>query len=174
MAHLCLPFPDRPLLRCRARPLFAGLVALAMALCAAMPATPAKASGARAFAAAINEVRAEHGLRSLRPSARLQRSSDDYSNWMLDEQFFGHSATIRASRRFGLRGEVLANTKDEEPDPHTIVREWLASPSHRAVLLNRRFRFVGIGIAVGWLGPTPRTVITGHLGGALKARAARR
>jgi uncharacterized protein YkwD len=33
--------------------------------------------------------------------------------------------------------------------PATIVRAWMHSPGHRANILNRRFREIGIGVASG-------------------------
>lgn len=34
------------------------------------------------------------------------------------------------------------------------VSEWLASPSHRAVLLSPQYRYVGLGLAGGYFGST--------------------
>ena len=133
----------------------------------------AEASATHEFVERINDARTAHGLREVRSSGQLQESSTDYSWWMLDTAYFGHSASIRVSRRFGLRGEVLARTDQEDPSADHIVGQWLASPSHRAVVLNPRFRFVGVGIARGWLGEVPTTLVTGHFG-TPRTRAVRR
>lgn len=143
---------------------------LAVALLATLPTARAGASETHAFVAAVNEERAAHGLRRLRVAASLQRSSFDHAHRMLDEQRFRHLDAIRVPRRFGLRGEVLARMDLGHESAEKIVRWWLASPSHRAVLLNRRFRFIGVGLAPGWLAGRPVALVTAHFGGAPRAR----
>ena len=51
-----------------------------------------------------------------------------------------------------LLGEDLAWSPGRHPAPKTIVRAWLQSPQHRALLLDCRFSRVGIGIAAGQFG----------------------
>jgi uncharacterized protein YkwD len=149
----------------------AGLVVLiAMMLSVGLASAAAAETQSGSFVEAINQARRAHGLHQLKPSVRLRRSSRDYTEWMLDSEYFGHRASIRMSHSFRLRGEVLARTPEERPSPEAIVRDWLDSPLHRAVLLNPRYRFVGVGIDSGWLGELPTTLITGHFG-ALKDQA---
>jgi uncharacterized protein YkwD len=124
----------------------------------------AEASSTRPFVDAINEARQEAGVQSLRLSHRLRRSSAEQGEWMLDRGYFGHRPSIRMTRRFRLRGEVLARSSEDHPSPASIVRDWLSSRSHRAVLLDARFRFVGVGITSGWLGDQHTTLVTGHFG----------
>ena len=124
----------------------------------------AEAASPRAFVEEINEARKAAGVPELRRSQRLRRSSADYGEWMLDRNYFGHRPSIRMTRRFRLRGEVLARTDEDDPGPESIVRDWLNSRSHRAVLLDPRYRFVGVGIAQGWLDEEPATLVTGHFG----------
>ncbi len=83
---------------------------------------------------------------------------------MLDRSYFGHRPSIRMTRRFRRRGEVLARSYEDHPSPESVVRDWLASQSHRAVLLDARFKFVGVGITSGWLGDHHTTLVTGHFG----------
>ncbi len=139
---------------------------LVMALAGAAPtAGPASAStGSKAVVAKVNEVRTAHGLARVRASSSLQRSSTRYSAWMLRRNYFGHVSAIRASHRFRLRGEVLARTAQRRPSAAQVVRWWLNSPTHRAVLLNARYRYIGIGQVRGRTAGSRKTVITGHLG----------
>ena len=148
----------------------AALLALAVGLLATVPASVAGASETQVFVAEVNEARAAHGLRQLRVAQSLRRSSLDYSYWMVDNEYFGHLADIRAPHRFGLRGEVLARVDAAYTSAEKVVGQWLSSPSHRAVVLNRRFRCIGVGLAPGWVGSLPVTLVTGHFGGAPKAR----
>lgn len=130
----------------------------------AVPSSAMAASSPGAFVTKVNQARAAHGMRALRASSSLRRSSTRYSSWMLRRDYFGHLAAIRASHTFSRRGEVLARTGRRAPDVAQIVRQWLRSPAHRAVLLNRRYRFIGIGIGIGRLGSRRATLVTGHFG----------
>ncbi len=142
----------------------AGLLVLVLALLATPRVAVAGPSDRQALVSTVNDARASHGLRPLRLARGLQRSSRRHARWMLDNQYFGHLSVIRAPRRFRLRGEVLARTARRHPSRERIVRQWLASPFHRAVLLNRRFRFIGVGLARGRLGSRPVTLVAGHFG----------
>ncbi len=125
----------------------------------------AEASTTHRVVEGVNEVRGAHGLREVRLSRALQRSSSAYSKWMLRSDYFGHLGSIRAPRRFRRRGEVLAATPLRHPSARQIVSQWLNSRFHRAVVLNRRYRFIGVGVARGRLGAQPTTVLTGHFAG---------
>jgi uncharacterized protein YkwD len=100
----------------------------------------------------INTVRAASGLHALRRSRSLNRSSRSYARMMLARHYFGHLSRIRMSRRFHRRGEVLAQTRGRVPQPGTAVSQWMASPMHRAVLLDGGFRYIGVGRAYGSFG----------------------
>ena len=155
------------------RQLRTGLLVLAIALLAPPDISAVQASLTQRFVSAVNEARAAHGLRPVRSARSLRRSSRAYALWMLTHQSFAHVSSIRAPRRFGLRGEVLARTSDDPPAPRQIVGQWLASPSHRLVLLHPRVRYIGVGFASGWLGEDPVTLVTGHFGGAKRGRGRR-
>jgi uncharacterized protein YkwD len=157
----------------RARRLLLLPLLLGTALLLLLPMRPAAASETSQIVHAVNDARAAHGLRALKVSGRLQRSSARYSAWMVDHEFFGHRATLSLPHRFWLRGEVLAKSDEHDPGASDIVQQWLDSPLHRAVLLDPRFQFVGIGIARGQLGSDPMTLITGHFGARRSALAGR-
>jgi uncharacterized protein YkwD len=46
-------------------------------------------------------------------------------------------------------GETIAWGRGGSASPASIVRSWLQSPPHRAILLDARYHDVGIGIAAG-------------------------
>jgi uncharacterized protein YkwD len=52
-------------------------------------------------------------------------------------------------------GENLAYEWGENATPAAIVRAWMRSPDHRANLLSRRYREIGVGVARG----TPTGVV---------------
>ena len=102
---------------------------------------------------AINRARARHGAPPLRVSAPLQRAARSHSNAMLRTGNFTHGDWYRRLRRHGARGrtlgEVIAWGSGSAGTARAIVRMWLGSPSHSATMLNRGFRYVGVGIATG-------------------------
>ena len=99
----------------------------------------------------INQVRAQSGLRALRYSPSLARSSSRYVRQLIRDGRFAHAPRIRASSRFFKLGEVLALTPGWQIDRTRTLIHWLWSPSHREVLLSRSFRYIGAARTHGWL-----------------------
>jgi uncharacterized protein YkwD len=99
----------------------------------------------------MNSVRASRGLPALRVDYHLVRAARGHSTDMMRRQYFAHGSVagraIAAGARGPLFGEDLAWA--ERLTAQWVVDHWLASPSHRAVLLRPGFRRVGIGIAFG-------------------------
>ena len=97
---------------------------------------------------AINFVRADAGLRPLRRSRRLVRSSAARAELMMRNDFFAHPAQL-AVPTFNALGEVLALHGGRRPQTRRTLRRWANSPGHRSVILAREFRWVGAARAVG-------------------------
>jgi uncharacterized protein YkwD len=83
---------------------------------------------------------------------------------MIRRHYFGHLAHIEIAGRFRHAGEALAIHWSLSPQPLKTVRQWMASPPHRALLMSSRFRFVGLGLARGRFGSRPATTWVAHLG----------
>jgi uncharacterized protein YkwD len=102
---------------------------------------------------AVNATRARHALPSVRPDARLQRAARLHSVDMVTRGYFAHGDFVRRLRRSGTSwptvGEDLGWSVDDGVSTRRIVGMWLASPPHRAVLLRRGFRVVGLGVTRG-------------------------
>lgn len=143
-------------------------VALCIAVVSGLSVIPAAAArdqrGAMEMVGAINEVRAQHGLASLRPSDSLRRSSFAFARRLMRTDRFGHAARIHASSRFRMLGEALAYHSDHRLRKSLTVRGWMQSPPHRALVLSRDFRWIGAGYARGRLGGRPATIWVLHLG----------
>ena len=79
------------------------------------------------------------------PNRRLARAADVHSRSMLRADFFSHGAFSQRVRRFAPRriGETIAMRS--RCSARGFVRMWLNSAPHRAVLLSRGFRRVGVG-----------------------------
>lgn len=108
---------------------------------------------------AINQARTTRGLPPLRVGVRLQRAARAHSNAMARSGSFTHGNWYRRLRRHGVRartvGETIAWGVGTSGTAGAIVGMWLASPPHRATLLDRRFRRIGVGVAVGTMGGLP-------------------
>lgn len=118
-------------------------------------------SGERTVIRAINRARSAHGLHRLRAGRRLARAADAHSRNMLRSDFFSHGAfaqRVRRYVRFRSIGETIAMTS--RCSPRRVVRMWLNSPSHRAVLLAGKFRRVGVGRRLGRLGAGRACLVT--------------
>lgn len=124
--------------------------AVALTAPAAAGSTPA-AAATRPMVEKINSVRAAHGLKALRPSPYLRRSSRRWGSYLMQTGQFGHLG-VRASHRFPYVGEVLSYHRGWKPRRPATVRGWLESPGHRAALLSPSFGYVGSSFARGRIG----------------------
>jgi uncharacterized protein YkwD len=116
----------------------------------------------------MNSVRAARGLAPLRVDYRLVRAARGHSADMIRRQYFAHgsiaSRAVAAGARGPLFGEDLA--WGTGVTAQWVVDKWLASPSHRAVLLRPGFRRVGIGIRFGtFIGHGGAAVVTADFAG---------
>jgi uncharacterized protein YkwD len=144
----------------------ASAIAVALLLLALLPAAAEASPGSRMLAG-INQARRAHGLAPLRPSGNLTRSARAYSRYMLARNYFGHLSRIHASwSRWSWVGENLAMYPGWGVRVGSIIRGWLHSPPHRAVMLSPRFRAGGIGYAHGRMGGQRATTVTLHVGRA--------
>jgi uncharacterized protein YkwD len=124
----------------------------------------------RAIVRSIDRHRASHGMRGVRPSLALARAADSHSADMLAANYFAHSSSNGAS--FATRihhfvraarvGETLAYTSSchGRRGAHLVVRMWMHSPTHRAILMSRSFHRVGVALRRGRLGSRHACVVT--------------
>jgi uncharacterized protein YkwD len=132
----------------------------AMAACAHSSDNPNEVSVTDAKTATLcllNGVRRGKGLRPLHLNNRLSLASQRHTNSMQAHKFFAHGdfvGRIRATRYLqGSRGwtvgENIAWGSWDYASPKSIVRSWMHSAPHRANILSRRFREIGIGLTRG-------------------------
>jgi uncharacterized protein YkwD len=109
----------------------------------------------------VNRERTSRGERPLRPNRRLRRAAQAHSASMAFGDYFEHVgprgqtplSRMRAvgyisSNRVGFEvGENIAWGTMYLASPRAIVAAWMASPAHRANILDRRYRETGIGVA---------------------------
>jgi len=133
---------------------------------------PAKAGGSvkaarSATLCLLNGQRRKHHLGSLRFNRRLAVAALGHARDMVANDYFAHDTPsgqdfvqrimrtdyVPAASAWKL-GENLAWGSKAKSTPREIVRAWMASPGHRANILNGAFREIGIAIVVG--APVPR------------------
>jgi uncharacterized protein YkwD len=143
----------------------AAVLAISVGLVAALPAGPASARPAEVkMVRTINKIRHAHGLKRLRASYSLFVSSKVYSHRMMRSDYFGHLPRIPVASRWHFAGETLAWHRGWRLSPRRTVWAWMGSPSHRAILLSRRFTRIGVGRTRGNYGRMRATMWVAHLG----------
>jgi uncharacterized protein YkwD len=135
----------------------------------------------RAILAEMNRARQDQGLPPLRPAAGLAAAARRHSLEMARHGFFAHESATgepfwrRIGRLYPARGyrtwRVGENLAWGSPDldPEQAVQLWLRSPAHRAILLDPRWREVGLAAvhaqwAPGAFAGRPATVVTADFG----------
>jgi uncharacterized protein YkwD len=147
---------------------FAGVF---LAFAAAPGALAAHRSSAElALLATVNSTRASFGLQPLRIDATLERAARSHSADMLQHDYFAHGAFHSRMLAFHVQGptagENLAWGSGAFGRAAVIVKEWLASPEHRANLLRPGYSRIGLGILRGsFLGYGGATVVTADFAG---------
>jgi uncharacterized protein YkwD len=124
----------------------------------------------------INGARRASGLRTLRVAPGLRRAATAHARWLARSGSFTHTSADGSSptsriRRY-YRGTLVGETLlwgSPSVDAAQALERWLASPSHRGVLLDRRFREIGVGAvsvddAPGTYGGLDVTVVVADLG----------
>ena len=109
-----------------------------------------------------NAERARHGLPKLRENWRLRSAATSHSARMVLSHFFEHTTPggltmVERIRKHGYSsgaqawsiGENIAWGSGRLATAAQIQRAWMNSPGHRANILERSFREIGIGIAPG-------------------------
>ncbi len=117
-------------------------------------------SGVSALEAAVlanvNQIRAQHGLRVLKLSIRLSAAAREQSQSMGAKGFFGHNSsdgtafwkrirryyTDRNYRYWSVGENLLWSSPDV--DASQALDMWMKSPEHRANLLSKNWREIGL------------------------------
>jgi uncharacterized protein YkwD len=111
----------------------------------------------------LNAERTKRGLLRLTMNPQLAKVAQNYSQAMVRESFFDHvspsgstllsrirggTAYLRGARSYAL-GENIAWGSGDFATPGETVKSWMESAGHRQNILNRRFRHIGVGVAIG-------------------------
>jgi len=119
----------------------------------------------------INHYRSAHGVHKLKLGPHLGRAASAHSLYMSRHHLMTHYSSSGATwltrlRSFGFRGGWAGeNLGVGLWGPRRMLRAWISSPPHRANLLGRHYRAIGIGFSRGiWSGRTAYYV-TNDFGG---------
>jgi uncharacterized protein YkwD len=124
---------------------------------------------------AVNDARSERGLEELQVGSRLGEAAFAHSRDMVVRGYFAHDdgqGTFAARLdRFGVTGssvgENLGWIYGSATPVQWLIRHWLASRTHRSVLLSPQFDRVGVGVVEGPFRGRPYTlVVTVNFAGA--------
>ncbi len=109
----------------------------------------------------VNRERAAEGERLLEPDTRLQHAAQAHTDSMAYRDYFEHDgprgdtplSRIRAAG-YLLSSHIAFEVGENigwgtlwEGTPRAVVAAWMASPGHRANILDARFRSTGIGVS---------------------------
>ena len=150
--------------------MFLAAVGLVQAAVAAPDAT-ALTQRERSLLAAVNGVRASHGLRPLRIDPKLQSVARSYSATLLRTGQFTHGDMARRVAGSGARGPAFGENLAWGTGPYaaagSIVGSWMRSPGHRANLLRPGWTRIGIGAVRGtFRGYAGATMVTADFAGS--------
>ena len=136
---------------------FAALLTLLPAHSWAAP--PALPSVETRIVELCNQVRQQQGLGTLEVNVSLQGAAATHSQQMWDGNFFGHTNPSDSSdtlshrlQSSGMASLVAAENlfRCEGYNPNQLAQQavdsWLASPGHRANLLNPKFNRIGVSV----------------------------
>lgn len=106
---------------------------------------------------AVNAQRAAHGLPPVRANRSLAAFARAHSARMVARRRFSHDDFGRRIRRSSwarrraswAAAETLGWGTGRRGTPAGVVLAWMRSPKHRLVILNPRFRVVGVGQVKG-------------------------
>jgi uncharacterized protein YkwD len=115
--------------------------------------TPAPASAVDfAVLRDINQIRASHGLSPVSEDGRMDAGALAHSQAMARSHVLRHGAFARRIRRSAgtsTVGEILAYTHgiSRRRQAGMIIRAWMRSSEHRAIILTPGFHRAGVGTA---------------------------
>jgi uncharacterized protein YkwD len=110
----------------------------------------------QAMLTAVNEQRAEHQLPPLRLDPALSHVADFYACRLVEGGFFAHedpfdssTVDVRAAN-FGYAFQKIGeNLAAGQRSVEAAMDDWMASPEHRANILDPAYTDIGIGVKLG-------------------------
>jgi uncharacterized protein YkwD len=97
---------------------------------------------------AINADRASAGAAVVQQAGDLDGVAQNWANYLRDSNSFSHQdiAAVKAWSPYAWMGETLAKVPVDYTGAQ-VEAIWMKDAQHRAIVLDPRYRYVGIGIA---------------------------
>jgi len=112
---------------------------------------PAPRNAVRDVIRLINEERARHGLKALKPARRLMAAARFHAGYMARNDCYEHECPggPKLIDRLHKAGYVTfrasENIHASPRTPKAVVAGWMSSPGHRANILDPHVREIGVG-----------------------------
>lgn len=125
-----------------------------------------------------NQERARVGLKPLQLNATLSQAALSKGQDMFSNQYWAHTSPqgkepwsfmTEAGYRYQVAGENLARDFGNTPD---MVSAWMASPTHKANIVNNRYSEIGVAVIDGTLQGTQTTLVVQMFGSPRAVAAA--
>jgi hypothetical protein len=120
--------------------------------------------------AQTNEQRKQQGLKPLVLDSRLSAAALAKAQDMLDNQYWAHTSPAgkqpwdfmkAANYRYRVAGENLARDFHQTTD---MVKAWMASPTHKANIVNDQYQEIGVAVVNGELEGFETTLVVQMFG----------
>jgi uncharacterized protein YkwD len=114
--------------------------------------------------AAVNAERRKAGLALVKANADLDEAAQKHAEDMLARNFFAHESpsgtTVRErARAAGYRWRTIGeNIAEGQLSVREVMDTWMRSPGHRRNILDKSFKELGVGLAMGSSGGTYRVL----------------
>ncbi|MFL6233314.1 MAG: CAP domain-containing protein [Thermoanaerobaculia bacterium] len=108
-----------------------------------------------AMLAQVNAERKQAGVAPLRPNPRLDQAAQSHAQDMLARHYFAHESpegkTVRErARAAGYDWRAIGeNIAEGQLSVEEVMDTWMHSPPHRRNILDRDFKELGVGLALG-------------------------
>jgi uncharacterized protein YkwD len=123
-----------------------GVVVALLAFCAG-PIAAARGAPTDRMLAAINDARERESLPPLRAAPELERSAGAFARWLTKHDTLMHRPAVSTNRAYPHCGEALSMHFSLRPRVGPTLRAWLASPTHRGLVMTSSMDMVGLGHA---------------------------
>ncbi len=111
-----------------------------------------------------NQTRSQNGLQSLAANSKLNQAAYAKANDMISNNYFAHTSPSGIMGWHFIRGQGYAYSKAGENlakdfmTSQGVFNGWMASPTHRANILEPGFKEIGIAVKTGFINNKATTV----------------
>ena len=103
----------------------------------------------------VNEIRQKNGLKPLTADWQLSRVARYKSQDMKENNYFSHNSPVYGTpfemmKSFGISYKTAGeNIAKGQRTPKAVVDSWMNSSGHRANILNKSYKKIGVGYVSG-------------------------